>query len=625
MRNILTAAFLFVLAQQQATPPQFKTGVNVVEVDAVVTDRSGRPVRGLQQQDFEVFEDGKPVEVTSFVAVDIPEAPSGSAIPPPDRSGSTAASNDQPEDGRVILVVLDDYHVAFDAGRIVAAKSVVRRLVERLGPSDQAAVIATSGTSAMQAEFTSDKARLMQAVDKFFPQSEEGAPGVAGDTRTTAAGPRFGFIHEIKARWAMETLSNAAKTLALIPHRRKAVLLVSQGLSMSLEEIISGREAGGASQAMRDFILTAQRSNVAVYPVDPCGLTEDAGCSRDSRDNLRSVAEGTGGFAVLNTNAPETGVERMVAENGTYYLMAYYSPAPPNDGRHHRIRVRLRREGLEVRAREGYVSPRRPAKAAAPSAPIEELNSLPIQSRGLTMRVAAVPAPFANASGSAVVMGLELLTEAVVSASPVEFSILAVDDQGKVRERQRFKSTFTPVAGTAKGWARLGSRIDVPPGRYQLRVAALGSNGVRGSVFAEVDVPKFNSAVALGGLSLASDAPVHAAREMPAGESALLTPIPSRELSSSTRVVAQLPIKVGSKKGSGTLAIRAALLQPDGGSVVLENISRPAADHAGPAGQVYRVPLPPSLPPGAYRVAIEATLDRDRAARELSFRITSPQ
>jgi VWFA-related protein len=625
VRHTLTAVVLFILTQQASQTPQFKTGINVVEVDVVVTDKSGRPVRGLQKQDFEVFEDGKPVEVATFSAVDIPEAPAGATIPPPDRSGSALAANDQPEDGRVILVVLDDYHVAFDAGRIVTAKSVVRRLIERLGPSDQAAVIATSGQSAMQAEFTGDKARLMQAVDKFFPQSEDGAPGIAGEAGTRSTAPRFNFIRDIKARWAMDTLSNAAKTLALIPHRRKAVLLVSQGLSVSLEEIIADGAASAASQALRDFIVTAQRSNVAIYPVDPCGLTLDDGCSNDSRDNLRSVAEGTGGFAVLNTNAPETGVERMVAENGTYYLLGYYSPAAPNDGKRHRIRVRTSREGAQVRAREGYLSPRKAAKAVPSTTPLAELAGLPIQTRGLTMRVAAVPSPFAGAGGSTIVLGVELLTATVAGASHVEFNILAVDHEGKVRERQRFQSAFKPAGGTARGWARLGSRIDVPAGRYQIRVAALGSNGVRGSVFTDVDVPKFNADLAVGGLSLASTAPVHAVREAPAGAAALLTPIATRDLASPAQVLVQLPLRVASKHAAGTLTIRATLIESSGASTVLDNASRPASEHTSQAGQVYRVPLPAALPPGAYRVAIEAMVGRARATRELSFRIAPPQ
>ena len=143
----------------------------------------------------------------------------------------------------------------------------------------------------------------------------------------------------------MDTLSKASTTLATIPHRRKAILLVSQGLPFSLEEAITNPNASGAFQALRDFILTAQRNNIAIYTMDPCGLDLDQGCSTDSRQNLQSLAENTGGFAVINTNAPEQSIDRMIAENGTYYLVGYASPAPPYDGKRHRIKVRTPRTG----------------------------------------------------------------------------------------------------------------------------------------------------------------------------------------------------------------------------------------------------------------------------------------
>ena len=152
----------------------------------------------------------------------------------------------------------------------------------------------------------------------------------------------------------MDALSNAAKALAQIPHRRKAMLLVSEGLPVSVEEIVTNLNASSAWQSLRDFIVTAQRHNVAVYTVDPCGLSLE--CSTDAQQNLRTLAENTGGFAVVNTNAPEESVERIVAENGTYYLLGYASPAVPNDGRHHRISVRTREANVAIRAREGYLS-----------------------------------------------------------------------------------------------------------------------------------------------------------------------------------------------------------------------------------------------------------------------------
>ena len=331
MKTAVGVALLFLLGGQVAQPPRIRTGINIVEVDAVVVDGNGAPVRGLRQQDFQVEEDGRPVEIASFAAVDLPMTPPDTAIPALDASGSAAGTNAHAEDGRVMLVIFDDYHVSFDAGRAALSRAAVKRMIERMGPSDLAAVMATSGRSSMQAEFTNDKARLLQAVERFFPSGEVPAQGVAEVSRSGPPAP-FNFVQEIKARWATDAMAGAAKALAEIPHRRKAVLLVSQGIPLSLEEIIANPFAGGASQGLRDFILTAQRSNVAVYPVDPCGLSRDAGCSIATQDHLRSIAEGTGGFAVLNTNAPEMGVERMVAESGAYYLLGYRSPAPPNDG-----------------------------------------------------------------------------------------------------------------------------------------------------------------------------------------------------------------------------------------------------------------------------------------------------
>jgi hypothetical protein len=102
----------------------------------------------------------------------------------------------------------------------------------------------------MQAEFTGDKARLVAAIDKFFPQGDPASIDTVGSMfnrpGTPASARSFGFEKAIKARWAMDALSNAAKALAHIPHRRKAILLVSEGLPVGLEEIITNLSAATA-------------------------------------------------------------------------------------------------------------------------------------------------------------------------------------------------------------------------------------------------------------------------------------------------------------------------------------------------------------------------------------------
>ena len=612
-----TALLIALLAQ--ASQPTFKSGVNLVEVDVIVTNKAGQPVRGLKREDFEVLEDGKSVGIEAFTAVDLPAAPAGEKVGSLDRSAVSMASNDQAEDGRVLLIVMDDYHVSFDAGRMAASRAIARRLVERMGPYDLAAVVATSGRKVAQAEFTSEKARLVAAIDHFFPQSEFGAAGGAAQASPGMGRGNFGFVNEIKARWAMDALSNAAKTLAMIPHRRKAVLLVSQGLPVSVEEIVTNQNAAGAAQALRDFILTAQRSNIAVYPMDPCGLDLDEGCNTSSRDNMRSLAEATGGFAVTNTNAPERSVDRMVAENGTYYLLGYSSPAA-NDGRRHRITVRTRVRDAEVRARDSYYAPRSAPRVVEAAPSVDSLINSPLQMRGLTMRVAAVPAPLAQKPGSTVAVGIEMSSADALRAGSIDFSLVAIDTDGKVKTRQRFSSRFTGKGNTPGGSIRLGSRVDVPAGRYQIRLAAVGADHEIGSVYTEVVVPDFGATLALGGLSLASPAATTTKlAELLAGVLPLV-PLASPQIRTGTQVVAQLPIRVSSR-ASGPLAIEAKLTHGSAAPQSIDARSPDVPPFASAGGSVYTVTLPANLEAGDYRLVVETTLGRDKAAREVRFKV----
>jgi hypothetical protein len=344
------------------------------------------------------------------------------------------------------------------------------------------------------------------------------------------------------------------------------------------------------------------------------------GCSTYSRQNLQTLAEATGGFAVTNTNAPEAGVDRMIAETGTYYLVGYSSPAPPYDGKRHRIKVRTLHSGHQVRARESYISPRRaPQAKAAPSA-IDALIGAPIQSRGLTMRIAAVPAPLGTRPGATVAVGIELLSADAARAKSIDFTLAAVDSDGKVQVRQRSRTTFETKGAPPAGWTRLGSRLDVAPGRYQIRVAAVGGNGTGGSVFTEVTVPKFTDDLAIGGLSLGSPALRTEERAELLTGVLPLVPLPTREFPAATRLVAQLPIRA-TANATAAIAIESRLQRDDRDPVVLPASAAAQVGFTGPAGAVYQVALPPKLDPGDYRLIVDIASGRHRATRETSFRV----
>jgi hypothetical protein len=116
----------------------------------------------------------------------------------------------------------------------------------------------------------------------------------------------------------------------------------------------------------RDILDEANRANASFYPLDPLGLRgvdltgsgsgHMASVRRDRSvlDNLRTLAENTDGMAIVNSNNLAAGLQRIVQDLSSYYLLGYYSTNTTLDGRFRGIKVRVNRPGVDVRARRGY-------------------------------------------------------------------------------------------------------------------------------------------------------------------------------------------------------------------------------------------------------------------------------
>ena len=102
---------------------------------------------------------------------------------------------------------------------------------------------------------------------------------------------------------------------------------------------------------LRELTETANNNNTAIYTVDPAGLTGG------SSDVLRTIAESTGAEAFVSTNTPERALRQVVREASAFYLLGYSSLRNPLDGKFHKIGVKVKRSGLDVRARRGYWAP----------------------------------------------------------------------------------------------------------------------------------------------------------------------------------------------------------------------------------------------------------------------------
>lgn len=670
---VAAAGSTLVLAQAGQAPsnpvPTFRAQVEYVEVDALVTDQQGQFVRTLTKDDFQVFEDGKAQQVTNFALVDIPVDRATRPLFAAGPIEPDVRSNERPFDGRVYVMVLDDLHVA--ALRSQRVKEAAKQFIVRnLGANDLMAVVSTGGRSQDAQEFTSSKRLLIGAVDRFMGQKLDSIT-LARNTEyfrrsdTGDPGSRIPDPDEQQrasyARSTLATLRQVAEWFGGVHGRRKTMLFFSEGIDYDITDVIRGLDspssaASGILDDIREAIAATARSNVSIYSVDPRGLTtlgdetigvqqfadtdgtSGAGIGASSlanelriqQDNLRQLAEDTGGFAVVNRNDFTTAFDRILADNSSYYVLAYYPPSDKRNGKFHRIEVKTTRPGLKVRSRRGYAA----ARGKAPAPPktgglsqemFDTINS-PLQVSGLTMRVFAAPFK-GTAPNASVLVGVEMLgRDLTLEAGKVNISYLAVDSKAKVFGRRNDTlslnlraDTRTRVESTG---LRVFNRMDMPAGRYQLRVAA-GDPGKAnlGSVILDLEVPDFFkipfgisglTVTPLGGGPMMSAKPDEALLQvLPA------PPVAQRTFAQDDELALFAEVYDNENKDAHKVDIATTLITDEGRVLYKNEETRDSSDLQGAKGAYgysARVPLS-AVPPGRYVLQVEA---RSRLGRGTS-------
>lgn len=660
-------------------PITFRSEVNYVEVDAVVRDDQGRFVRDLRRDEIQILENGKPQDVTTFFLVEIPvtrpERPlfTERAIEPDVRTNVGTL------DGRVYVLFLDDVHTS--AMRSSHVRKAARQFIERnFGANDVAAVVHASGRQDAGQEFTSNPQLLLAAIDKFMGKRlrsptleriddynrQRGMPGAIQSVKDPLA-----FERAYNARALLESISNISTLLAGVSGRRKALLMFSEGIDYDITDFMNQQDAMTIINETRDSVSAATRANVNIYAIDPRGLSTfaDDGMemqpptdadpafklgitgmmdeNRIAQDSLRTLAEGTGGFASLTSNDFTPAFDRIVDENSTYYVLGYYPTNDRRDGSFRKIDVRTSRPGATVQARRGYVAPRgkvpsaKGIEAKAGTSPVlaATLNS-PLQTGGLPLSVYASPfrgeapnAIVALVTQTAPVQGMAFAQKDGKYTTKIEVSAIAVDSQGKVRGgiRDTVDLSLRPETyeRLLQAGFRIQSRFEVPPGRYQLRVAVRESGGKIGSVYYDLVVPDFaKEPISMSGLVLTSAlaGSVPTAGTIPEIKDALPGP-PTAARTFSTRDELAVLAEVYDNQGpqSHRVEISASLRASDGRVAFSTSETRSSTELGGRSGGYGYTAIVPlrDLAPGLYVMRVEAksTLEGKSATREVLVRI----
>ena len=354
------------MAQEPAPqqPPTFRTGTNLVRVDVNVIDRHGEPVKTLTADDFEVRENGVVQPITSFKLLEVNGQPTDD-LSLPIRSPEHAAAEAARDDVRVFLVFWDEYHIGQFVPSLRAREQLTSFVLGAFGPTDLVAFMDPL-TTLDSIRFTRNRRELANQVHKL-----QGRRGVYVPARSVL---EEGHLHQmrdiesIRAQITASALRGAMLHLASLREGRKTLIFISETLGPL-------REA--TAKILADLTRTANDTNTAVVTVDPRGLQVGRGPAFRPSDVLLSLSYGSGADPVT-TNDLDGPLRKIVRQTSAYYLLGYDAGNSPMDGRFHQIKVRVKREGLDVRARAGYWAPRvgemaRARAAAAAAAPPPEV------------------------------------------------------------------------------------------------------------------------------------------------------------------------------------------------------------------------------------------------------------
>jgi len=676
--------------QNQAPQPTFRANVNAVQVDVRVVDADGRFVSDLTADEFRISEDNTPQAVTTFGLVDIPITSDSGPTLAGVHVDSDVATNARAVEGRVYVIVMDDkvnklgLNIANrDAPflentyllRAPIYRELARDFVENhITDADQVAIVSTSGRKELAQEFTNNRQRLIATINRFEmgfgaepTRLEFAIPNVRNPQDDTIGG---GTMTIDSAHTAMYGLTALAKWLAQIPGRRKSIVMFSEKM-VEGNFSVSGFNLALQSDEAEDFrrlIQETARANVGLYIVDPVGNPRGAGArgafvddSGDTgtgfgsefdvlrRDGLMSLAESTGGFAVTGTNAFTDGFDRIVDENSSYYMLGYSSTNVKQDGKFRRIKVEVTRPGLTVRTRAGYFGkdskpPKPPNVPSGVSATLAEVMASPLPVPGLTM---TVNAPVFRGEKDLASVGviveargqdLQFAADGSRYRGAMEIVLAAVDADGKSKAAEkgtiRMGLTADVHDAITNNSVRLLSKLQLKPGRYQLRVSAgdVGQVGrLSGSVMYDLDVPDFSkSPISMSGIALASAVlsrvpSTGTDKRWSAAFGAL--PTSRRDFNASDELRDYVEVYDSDRKSQHQVEIR-TIIRDEAGVRVFSHL-KTMTPQFGDRDKTVTLPYTASIPlraftPGGYVLTIEARNTANEAwavERQVPFRI----
>jgi Ca-activated chloride channel family protein len=297
----LAASVPLVVSGVQQTPqPSFRAGVDLVSLNVTATDQSQKYVVDLDQDNFQVFEDGVKQDVTVFNRTNLP----------------------------IALALLVDTSASMEA-RLPIAQEAAIGFARKLRPQDLAEIIDFDSRVVVLQNFTNKASELESAI------------------RRTSAGGSTSMYNAIYI--ALKDLKKAVATSS-DDIRRQAIVVLSDG------------EDTSSLLPFEEVLDLAKRSETAIYAIGLRSTDSSNSSSKGFREAefvLRQLAQETGGRSFFPNQITDlNGIYGQIAEElSSQYTVGYTSKNPKRDGAWRRVVVRVDRPGVTARTKQGYFAP----------------------------------------------------------------------------------------------------------------------------------------------------------------------------------------------------------------------------------------------------------------------------
>ena len=326
--------------------------MKLVLVDVSVTSNGDQPVEDLGPADFELTEDGIPQVVEQATLVRLSGVPRGNGESLEIRSQDHAIAEAARDDVRIFAIFMDDYHLGkYPQEMLPLRKALMDFLGPMMGPLDLATVM-NPITPLSALEWTRDKDELARQLKNY----EGRIDNFIGRSPLEESQNFTRNIIRVRSQVVISAMHALVMHLAGLREGRKTLVFVSRGIPLMFDISLEPD-----FQAM---LREANRGNVMIHTLDPRGL----GQGIFPHDTMYRMAAETGGQAIVNTNNLSAGLERVIRDASHHYLVGYTPTRETNDGKFHRLEVKVKRRGVRTVARKGYWAPT-----------LEELTPVPVE------------------------------------------------------------------------------------------------------------------------------------------------------------------------------------------------------------------------------------------------------